>query len=150
MIGNSVTENLGGPVLVEAILLSNVQRVRTLKRQISVVLKSGKSFEKFYHSYKSLSVLTEEQQGNSSLYKHTIKFRIPRETFSLTSSIDAFVGNPVMLKVTFSSGVVKVYGTFDFPVYLSYVPTLQDSPSSYNGVEVTCQGLSTQSGWFLV
>jgi hypothetical protein len=134
MIPNTTYQNMGGAVALSIILESDVSLMRFHNGKCVLLIQDEYERvepQEVYFTPKSLKVKTEKIGG---AYSIQISFLAPRDRHALLTSALPFIEKKVIMLVTFSSGEVKIYGSKECPLRLTFNPTPQNVPADYNGI----------------
>ena len=143
MIANTSYQNMGGIVALSIILESDVSSMRFHNGKCVLMIQGEGTPQSVYFTPGSLSVKTE---NIDNAYNINISFLSPRDRVALLDSALPYIGKRVILLVTFSTGEIKIYGSKECPLVLSFNPTPQNVPADYNGMAFLAMGVDFSPG----
>ena len=87
-----------------------------------VVFNSGKSWQEIYFT-PGTAEFNEKPKDNDAgtLFEQSLKFIFPGEDESNASAFDQVMDRPVLVKMQYSNGILKILGTKEIPARLSLV-----------------------------
>lgn len=148
MIANASSQNMGGLTALGIALKADIADFLSLNGSCKITYASGKSALSVYFTRGTALVSTPPADGN--MYGIEIKFRSPKDRPALLEAITPYINKEVIVVATDANGEVKVYGSPDCPLKLTYAPTPKGVPADYNGIEFSANGLDFAPGRFLV
>jgi hypothetical protein len=134
---------MGGIVALSIILESDVSSMRFHNGKCVLMIQGEGTPQSVYFTPGSLSVKTE---NIDNAYNINISFLSPRDRVALLDSALPYIGKRVILLVTFSTGEIKIYGSKECPLVLSFNPTPQSVPADYNGMAFLAMGVDFSPG----
>lgn len=146
MIPNDSGKNMGGNVSLSILLVKDVALFEEEHGKINLGLWGGVIPHKVYFTYNSLGVSTPK---NGSIYAINIHFRVPKDRPALYASLLPYINKDVLLLVTDSNGIEKVYGSMECPLRLTIEPTPKNAPEEYNGILIFSNGTDFAPGRYL-
>lgn len=140
MIPNLSNINIGGVTALKWIPIQNLLEIRRKNGLCHIIYEEDKNAIDIYHSINSASV--NISQANSNIYNISITSLSPKESKALLAATIPYVNSKGVLMVSYSSGIIKVYGSKCSPIVLRLSPTLNGVPSDFCGLQFS---FSTQS-----
>ena len=139
---------MGGLTALGLALKSDIADFLSLNGSCKIIYASGKSALSVYFTRGTALVSTPLADGK--MYSIGVKFRSPNDRPALLAAITPYINKEVIAIGTDSNGEVKVYGTPQCPLLLTYAPTPKGVPADYNGIDFSANGLDFAPGRFLI
>lgn len=148
MIANTSPQNMGSITALSIVLATDVASMLHFNGSAKITYASGKSATSVYFTPGTATVNTPLSDGG--MHAIELQFRSPNDRPALFAAIKPFINQKVVMLATDGNGQVKVYGSTQCPLLLTYAPTSKGLPSNYNGIELQANGLDFAPGRYLV
>jgi len=150
MISPNGNINIGGIVQLNLVPLNKAINIREKDMKCVLFIEQNFTPITVYRTYKSDKIQTNIGKSDAGItYPSEIRWLIPQERIELWESIIPYVNQYVILIATLNRGAKKIYGTLDFPLYLTANSLPKTTPDSFDGVEIICVGSDLKPGRFL-
>jgi len=133
--------NVGGSNTVQFIETYNVSTLPNaidhIIQEDEIVLRSGKEWENFYGTPRSILVEIESQEDDAGVsWDVSVKLRYPKSEAANTNIFLGLLRKPLLMKITDNNEVKKLYGTLLTPMTMLFNILEPSEVAGYNGYQI--------------